>query len=159
MIRYLKISFVLFFAIWAVVSLMANLINIPITFKEVHSITIMSMFKPGEGPPFATESPTMIWLLVALLMLGKVVTLAFCSYGTVSLWRAVKLDAAAFQRAKCWGIFGGGFAVAWFFIGFVVVGEHIFFMFLDPVGLGAAQAAFRYAGFIGIMTLFVAQPD
>ena len=159
MIRYLKCVLMLLVAFWALTALVTSLGGIPHTYKAVHDITVMPMFKPGEGPPFATENPLVIWLGVALIVLGKVATLVPSSMGAVAMFRAVRLDRDGFQRSKQWGIVGCGVGLAWLFLGFATIGENLFFMFLDPIGAGAAAAAFRYAGLLGIIMIFVAMPE
>jgi predicted small integral membrane protein len=159
MIRYLKIFLVVLVALWGLIGAMGNLAKPEVAYEAVHSVTTMPAFEAGEAPPWATENPVVIWLGVALIVLGKLAALVFCGWGAMAMLRAVRVGPERFQAAKRWAVLGCGLALASLFGGFVVIGEMFYLMFMDPGSEHAAAAAFRYGGFIALILIFVAQEE
>lgn len=159
MIRYLKILLVALVALWGLIGFMGNLAKLDVAYEAVQSVTTMPAFEAGEGPPWATDNPVVIWLGVALIVAGKAAPLLFCGWGAIAMLQTVRADPARFREAKRWAVLGCGLALALLFGGFVVIGEMFFLMFMDPGSEQAAAAAFRYGGFIALIMIFVSQED
>lgn len=159
MIRYLKVLLVVLVALWGLIGVMGNLAKLEVAYEAVHSVTTMPAFEAGEGPPWATDNPVVIWPGVALIVAGKLAALLFCGWGAIAMLRTVRADPARFQAAKRWAVLGCGLALASLFGGFVVIGEMFYLMFMDPGSEHAAAAGFRYGGFIALIMIFVAQGE
>jgi predicted small integral membrane protein len=119
----------------------------------------MPGFEPGAAPPWATESPLIAVLGVALIVIGKLAPAVLCGWGTMRMVQARNASADEWHRSKALGIAGCALAVASLFFGWVVIGEFVFMMFLDPGLSQATAAAFRYGGFIALIMIFVAQHE
>ncbi|MCW1402941.1 DUF2165 family protein [Novosphingobium sp. MW5] len=157
-IRYTKILLVFLTGLWAATSLFTNLGALEKTYGALEMVS--SMRELGENsPPWKTSAPGVIWLGVACLLGGKLVTALLSWTGVRRMWKARDADSAAFQASKTLALLGGWSAVVWLFVGFAYFGEVIFFMYLGETGFNVAETAFRYAGYIGLMTLFVGQKD
>lgn len=159
MIRYLKVLLVAMVALWGLIGFMGNLAELDVAYEAVYSVTTMPAFEAGEGPPWATDSPIVIWLGVAWIVLGKLVAVLFCGWGAIAMLRTIRADPVRFKEAKRWAVLGCGLALAVLFGGFIVIGEMFYLMFMDPGSERAAAAAFRYGGFIALIMIFVAQDE
>lgn len=157
MIRYLKILLIALVALWGLIGAFGNVVKLDLAYEQVRAVAAMSHV--ADAPPWATSNPFVVWCGVALIVGGKLAAFLFCSYGAVAMLRNVKADQEAFQRAKRAGVFGCGLAVASLFAGFMVIGETMFLMFMDPGHTKAAEAAFRYGGFIALIMLYTAQRE
>lgn len=157
-IRTTKILMVALFGLWALTSLITNLGAIPKTYGALEMVS--SMRELGDhAPPWATTAPAVVWLGTVCLLVGKLITAMLCFKGSRAMWRMRAGDSTSFQQSKQWAIVGGWSAVIWLFFGFAYFGEVIFFMYLGDMGFKVAETAFRYAGYIGLMTLFVGMRD
>ncbi|PWE18013.1 hypothetical protein DDZ18_05425 [Marinicauda salina] len=159
MIRYLKILLILLVALWGLIGAFGNLAKPDVAYDAVAEVAAMEALPAGERPPWATQSPTVIWLGATLIVAGKIAAFVFCGGGAIAMLRAVNADSAGFQRAKRWALLGCGLAVASLFGGFTVIGETLFLMFLDEGTAQAGAAAFRYGGFIALIMIFTALED
>ena len=159
MVRGLKIAFMLMVAFWAFIAVLGNLTQPGVTYAQVRHVTTMTMFKPGEGPPWASDNAVLIWMGVALIVLGKLAGLFATAYGAAGMYRARHADGAVFNASKKWAILGCGIAIGWLFLGFTTIGENFFYMFLDETGRSSAESAFRYGAMTALMMIFLAQPD
>ena len=159
MIRYLKILLVALVALWGLIGVVNNLAEPDNVYTAVQDVASMPAFEVGEGPPWATDNPVIIWLGVALIIAGKAAALVFCGLGVLAMLRHAGSAPAQFQASKAWAILGCGAALAMLFGGFTVIGEGLFLMVLDPASIPAGAAAFRYGGFIGLIMIFVAQRE
>lgn len=160
MIRLIKIKLVFLVAFWGLMGVLGNLAHLGLTYDNVQQVTSMThMVEAGGAPPWANSNPVVIWLGVLLIVAGKAGALLFGTVGGIAMLRARTASAEAFQVAKKWAIVGCGAAVLMLFGGFTVIGETVFLMFFDPELEHAAQAAFRYGGFIALIMIFLAQRD
>lgn len=65
-------------ALWGLIGAIGNLAKPGVAYEAVQSVTTMPAFEAGEGPPWATDNPVVIWLGVALIVAGKTAALLFC---------------------------------------------------------------------------------
>ena len=79
----------------------------------------------------------------------------------VQLWKVRNTTAEAFNAAKTIGLVGAAICMFMLFFGFVVISGSYFELWrdLETMGYEAHVYAFIYFGFIGIMALFIAQPE
>ena len=157
--RGLKIALMMMVAFWAFIAVQGNLAEMGMTYDQVRHVTTMPMFKPGEGPPWASDNALLIGLGVALIVLGKLAGMVAAGYGAYRMHRARHADSATFNAAKQWAVLGCGITIGWLFLGFTTIGENFYLMFLDEVGRHSAESAFRYGAMTALMMIFVAQPD
>lgn len=159
MVRFIKILLVLLVALWGLIGAIGNLANLDFTYESVKAVTTMPFFEAGQGPPWRSGHPVVVWLGVAVIIGGKLAAAVFCGWGAFRMVRAVRDAGVGFGEAKRWAALGCGLAVASLFGGFTVFGETAFLMFRDPGTEHAAAAAFRYGGFIALIMLFVVQDE
>ncbi|MDJ0907415.1 MAG: DUF2165 family protein [Woeseiaceae bacterium] len=161
MIRTLKILFAGIVAFWGLIGAMGNFASLGIAYEYVEMVTSMSgVFEERDAaPPWRTTSPIVVSAGVALIVLGKLGAMVFCSLGAFKMVRARKADQRSFASAKQWAVFGCGLAVAMLFGGFTVIGETMYLMWIAPDGEHAAAGAWRYGGFIALIMIFIAQAE
>ena len=157
--RWLKIVLVLLVALWGILGALGNLLKLDVAYRMVLATTRIPGAEPGAAPPWATESAFVGVLGVALILLGKLAPAVLCTWGAVRMTAARGATVEDWQRSKSLGVIGCGLALALLFMGWTVIGEFVFMMYLDPGLSQAAAAAFRYAGFIGLIMVFVAQRE
>ncbi len=159
MVRLVKIFLIALVALWGLIGAAGNFAHLDAAYKAVESVTLMPTFPADAAPPWRTDNPVVVWLGVALIVVGKIAAGAFCAYGAVLMVKARRADSAAFQLAKRFALVGCAFAVAMLFGGFTVIGETLYAMFRYPEHVQAAAGAFRYGGFIALIMIFVGQTD
>lgn len=159
MIRMTKILLVVLVSLWGLFGALGNLLNLAGAYQMVLATMRMPGFEPGSAPPWATESPLIAGLGVALIVIGKLAPGVLCGWGSVRMVQARNASPDEWHRSKSLAIAGCGLAVASLFFGWVVIGEFVFMMFLDSGLSQAASAAFRYGGFIALIMIFVAQRE
>lgn len=159
MIRSVKILLVALVALWGVLGAIGNVMNLQGAYVLVLQTLAMPGFEADAAPPWANQSAVLGVLGVALIVFGKLAPAVLCSVGAAHMAAARRDSEADWQSSKSYGIAGCAIAVATLFLGWTVVGEFMFMIFLDPGLANAANAAFRYGGFIALIMLFVAQRE
>lgn len=157
-IRLVKIFLALSVGLWGLIGTIGNLSGLPDIYVAVQQVTLMSGVPEGVGPPWRTESPIVIWLGVAAIVLGKLAALLGGVGGAVML-KHLNSASHEFEHAKRWAIAGCGMAFALMFFSFTVVAETGFFMFYSASEGGAGALAFRYSASFALIALFLAQPE
>ncbi|MEM7741851.1 MAG: DUF2165 family protein [Pseudomonadota bacterium] len=159
MIRWLKIMLVVGVALWGLIGTLGNLMSLDAAFNSVQQVTSMEWLGDGDGPPWRTTNAIVAGMGVALIILGKLIAGVMCAFGAFRMVQSVDREPGLFQQAKRLAIVGAGAAFFMLFIGFTVIGETVYLMFFEPYLVGAAEAAWRYGGFIGLIMIFLAQPE
>lgn len=156
MLRIIKIVLVLSVAVWAFIGALGNIVDWGGTTGAVGAATSMSTFDPVPASGRATSNPAVILLGAIFIVTLKTLTGLLCAAGTWRMWTARAGDAAAFGQAKVLALTGCGVAVFMLFVGWIVIAETWYELWRSPEMRSAAlDAAFRYAGFIGLIALFV----
>ncbi|OAI31785.1 hypothetical protein A1351_00075 [Methylosinus sp. R-45379] len=106
----------------------------------------------------AILSDTLQRLFYAGIIATELAYGALCLYGALRLFGARKGDAARFETAKQWAIGGLALGFALYFFGFMIIGGEWFQMWRS-VDWNFQQPAFRFIGSLGLILLFVAQPE
>ena len=120
----------------------------------------MATFEGGSDSWQATASPIVVYLGVALILSSKIAAGTLCAFGAVTMWRQRSADAATFADAKRLALVGCAVAIAMLFGGFIVIAESWFELWRSDVMRGPVlESAFRYAGMIALIALFVAGKD
>jgi predicted small integral membrane protein len=160
MLRIVKILLILAVAAWGAVGAFLNLVNWEGTLASVAAATSMSTFEGGADSWQATSNALLMWLGAIFIAASKVTAAVFCLVGASRMWQARAADARAFRTAKEFAMVGCGIAVFMLFAGFIVVAESWFEMWRSEFLRAASlESAFRYAGMIALIALFVAMPE
>ncbi len=157
--RYAKIVMTLGLALFGLVVAFDNLIDYGSNFAFVQHVLSMDTTFPGNAlMGRAITAPLLhhagYWLIIAAEALTGLGFLA-CAY---RLWRQVQAPAKAFHRAKALGVIAATIGFANWFIGFMVVGGEWFAMWQSKIWNGQ-EAAFRMFAILGIVLIFLNQPD
>lgn len=136
-----------------------NILDYGANFAAVQHI--LSMDAIGPNSPFAwraiTSAPLHHLAYVGIIA-AELGSSALCFAGAGKLFRARRCSLQSFTRAKDIAIAGLVVALGLYFFGFLVVGGEWFQMWRSQVW-NMQQAAFRFIGSVGVILLFVAQPD
>jgi len=159
-VRTVKIGLIGTVALWGFIGALGNVLDWNQTLGAVAAVTSMASFEGGAGSWQATTNPLVIWLGALFIMLSKVTTGVMCSVGAVQMWQSRRNDASDFRAAKAFGLTGCAIAVIMLFGGFLVIAESWFELWRseDTIRL-ALTDAFRYAGMIALIAIFVATTD
>lgn len=156
MLRIVKVLLILSIAAWALIGVLGNVIDWGGTMGAVGAATSMSSFDPVPASGRATTSGVVILLGALFIVLLKLLTGALCLFGAWQMWAARAGDAEDFARAKAYALTGCGVAMFMLFAGWIVIAETWYELWRSPVMIDLAlNSAFRYAGMIGVMALFV----
>lgn len=160
MLRLVKIMLVLAVAMWGFVGAFHNVADWSGTLGAVKAATSMSTFEGGADSWQATSHAWVVWAGAIFIMLSKLTAAALCTYGAKQMWVARKSDVHSFQFAKELAVTGCGVAVFMLFMGFIVIAESWFELWRSDAMRGPVLgSAFRYAGMIALIALFVASKE
>lgn len=154
--RILKIMLVLTVAAWGFLGAFGNLIDWEGTTGAVSAATSMSTFEETTARWKATTNPGIILAGALFIVLSKLIAAILCTAGALRMWGARRADSVAFHAAKGAALAGCAVAVFMLFGGFIVIAETWFEMWRsDAMRDISLQSAFRYAGMITLIALFV----
>ncbi|WP_416877011.1 DUF2165 domain-containing protein [Litorimonas sp.] len=160
MLRIIKTLLIFSVFLWGIFGAFGNLTDWNGTIGAVEAVASMSTFEGGAESWRATTNPVLILAGALFIILSKVTAGILCLIGGGRMWSARKADAAAFNHAKTFALSGCGVAIFMLFLGFIVIGEGWFELWRSDVFRDlAGQSAFRYAGMIGIVAIFVSMAD
>ncbi len=160
MIRVVKIFLVISLALWGLVGASGNFQSWGETMGSVSAVTTMVTIEGGAGKWQATSNPVIIWAGAIFIAGSKLLMGLMCTLGAVRMLAARGADPATFNAAKTIALAGAGIAVVMLFGGFIVIAESWYELWRSQSELGGAlDAAFRYAGMIALIAIFVAMPD
>lgn len=159
MLRIVKIVLILSVGLWGLLGAIGNLVDWSGTMGSVAAVTAMSTFEGGADRWQATSNPAVVWAGALFIPLFKLAATTACFLGAIRMWNARQSGAAAFAAAKSLALVGCGIAMFGLFLGWIVIGEQWFELWRSPALGAAGDIAFRYAGFVAFIALFVAIPD
>ncbi len=157
--RYAKIVMVSGLAMFGLLVAFDNVIDYPSNFSFVQHVLSMDTVFPGNTLKWrAITAPSLhhaayVAIIAAELLAG----LCFLACA-VKLLANVRGPAAAFHRAKAFGVVGATLGFATWFIGFMVVGGEWFSMWQSPQWNGQ-ESAFRFYMTMMAVLIFLMQPD
>lgn len=159
-IRDLKIVLVTFVGLLGLVYALQNLVNIDAAFGAVSYVLSRAdhVVYPASILP-AITSPALVWLALAVIVTGELSVGALSLKGAFDLWRARKSNAATFNSAKTYALFGCGMALVVWFGFFGVISGAFFQQWQTQAGALSLEGAFQLAGCSGIVLLFVNMAD
>ena len=123
-----------------------------------HVLMMDSTFPGNRGMWRALNSQ---WLHTAFyvgIIAWEVITMILCWWGGVKLARALRTSGLAFNKAKRVAVAALTLAMLMWLVAFLSVGGEWFLMWQSKSWNGQ-DAAFRMFTVIGLVLLFVAQPD
>ena len=160
MVRKAKILMVLTVALWGFVGAFFNVVDWAGTTGAVAAATSMSTWDGGAQSWQATSNPVVVWAGALFIMLSKVIAGALCMVGALRMWRVRDGDASTFSAAKEFALAGCAVAVIMLFGGFIVIAESWFELWRSDAMRGPVlDSAFRYAGMITLIAIFVGMKD
>ena len=160
MLRTVKVMLILSVGIWGLIGALANLSNWDGVIEAVKKTTSMSTWQGGELDWRATNNPMVIYLGAAMIPAAKILSGMLCVTGAWRMWCARKAGGLDFERAKGLALAGCGIALLMLFAGWIVIADTWFQAWRsETLRDSALGTAFRYAGFVGLIALFVAASD
>lgn len=159
MLRIMKILLVLSVALWGLLGAVGNVVDWGGTMGAVSAVTSMSTFEEGAKWQ-ATSNPLIIMAGALFILFSKIIAGLLCLVGAGRMWAARKSDAVVFTQAKTFALSGCAVAAFMLFSGFFVIAEGWFELWRsDALRAPVLASAFRYAGMIALIALFVAIRD
>ncbi len=160
MLRIMKIGLIATVALWGLVGALGNLLDWNQALGAVAAVTSMATFDGGAESWQATTNPVVIWLGALFIMLSKLAVGIMCSVGVMRMWQTRRSTGPDFAMSKVIALSGCAVAVIMLFGGFIVIAESWFELWRSqgPIRM-ALPDAFRYAGMIALIAIFVAMPD
>ena len=160
MLRLVKIALIWTVSLWGFVGAIHNISDWNGTFGAVAAVTSMSTFDGGSGSWQATSQPVLLWAGALFIVLSKLAAAILCAVGGLKMWAAKTQNSDDFNQAKELALAGCAVAVIMLFGGFIVIAESWFELWRSDVMRGPVlETAFRYAGMIALIALFVAVKD
>ena len=160
MVRTMKIGLIVSVALWGFVGALGNILDWNQALGAVAAVTSMATFEGGAESWQATTNPVIMWLGALFIMLSKLATGVMCAIGAGRMWQSRDSDVAEFTAAKAIALAGCAIAVIMLFGGFLVIAESWFELWRSQGQIRLALTdAFRYAGMIALIAIFVATND
>jgi len=160
MLRIVKIGLVITVALWGFIGALGNILDWNQALGAVAAVTSMASFEGGAESWQATTNPVIMWLGALFIMLSKLTTGVMCAVGASRMWQSRRGDVADFRAAKAISLTGCAIAVIMLFGGFLVIAESWFELWRSESTIRLALSdAFRYAGMITLIAIFIATTD
>ena len=123
-----------------------------------HVLSMDSTFPGNRGMWRALSSPAMHLAFYVGIIAWEIVTTILLWWGAANLLRALRRPAAQFNAAKRIPILALTVSLLLWLVAFLTIGAEWFLMWQSHVWNGQ-EAAFRNFAVIGIVLIFLAQPD
>ena len=160
MLRTVKVMLVLAVGVWGLIGAFGNLLNWDGVVAKVVETTTMSTWKSDLLSWRSVSNPVVVHLGAAMIPAAKLLFGALCLTGAWRMWRARTASGTTFEGAKSLALAGCGIALLMLFAGWIVIADTWFEAWRSEIMRDAAlSTAFRYAGFVGLIALFVASRD
>jgi predicted small integral membrane protein len=158
-LRVAKVALVFSVAIFYSFVVLNNITDYNSNYQFVRHVLMMDSTFPGNrGMWRAINSPAWHTIFYLAIIGWETVTMILCWWGGLTMARALRQAPAAFHQAKCVAISGLTFGLLMWFVVFLSVGGEWFLMWQSKNWNGQ-DAAFRMFTVVGIILLFIAQPE
>ena len=158
-LRIAKLALVFAVAIFYSLVVLNNTTDYDSNFQFVRHVLMMDSTFPGNrGMWRALNSPVWHTVFYLLIIAWEAVTMIFCWLGGFLMARALREPATVFHQAKRVATSALTFGLLMWFVVFLSVGGEWFLMWQSKTWNGQ-DAAFRMFTVIGIILLFVVQPE
>lgn len=136
-----------------------NLTDFDSNYQFVRHVLMMDSTFPGNHGMWRSIDSPAIHLVFYLSIIGwEIVTMILLWWGAGSLFRALRRSAAQFNAAKRIPILALAASLLMWLVAFLAVGAEWFLMWQSHSWNGQ-EAAFRNFAIVGVVLLFVAQPE
>jgi predicted small integral membrane protein len=166
-LRLCKIALVASAALFLIIVVLNNTVfDYASNYAFVQHVLAMDSLFSGENQSWrALRDPTpedgswwFYHVFYASIILWEAVAGEICTVGAWKLWQARSATAAAFQKAKALAALGLVVSMLQWFVAFITVGGEWFLMWQSSTWNGQT-AAFRMFACLGLMLVFLMQPD
>ena len=158
-LRIAKLALVFAVAIFYSLVVLNNTTDYDSNYQFVRHVLMMDSTFPGNrGMWRAVNSPVWHTVFYLSIITWETATMILCWLGGFMMARTLRKTPAAFHQAKRIAIAGLTFSLLMWFVVFLSVGGEWFLMWQSKMWNGQ-DAAFRMFTVIGIILLFVAQPE
>ena len=159
MLRATKIALVFGVAIFYTFVVFNNITDYDSNYQFVRHVLMMDSTFPGNrGMWRAINSPAWHTIFYLSIIASETTTMILSWWGGIRLARALKATPADFARAKNVAIVALTLSLLMWFLVFLSVGGEWFLMWQSKTWNGQ-DAAFRMFTVVGIVLLFLAQPE
>ncbi len=156
--RYAKILLVACVGLLLLMVGFDNILDYGANFAGVQHILSMDTVPDSAFQWRAIRSGLLYHVVYDFIMAAEIGSGALCLAGAIRLLRAKGESARAFNAAKDLAIGGLAAGIGLYFLGFMTIGGEWFQMWRSQ-GWNMQEAAFRFVGSVGLILLFVAQPE
>lgn len=158
-VRVAKMALVFAVAIFYSFVVLNNTTDYDSNYQFVRHVLMMDSTFPGNrGMWRALNSPAWHTIFYVSIIAWEAVTMILCWWGGILMARALHDTPAVFHRAKRVALAALTFSLLMWFTVFLGVGGEWFLMWQSKMWNGQ-DAAFRMFTVIGIILLFVVQPE
>jgi predicted small integral membrane protein len=123
-----------------------------------HTLMMDSTFPNNQALWRATNSPAIHTTFYISIIIWESITMILSWWGAIGLTRAITATTAAFHQAKRTAIVALTIGLLMWLVAFLTVGAEWFLMWQSKAWNGQ-EAAFRMFTVIGIILIFLVQPD
>jgi predicted small integral membrane protein len=123
-----------------------------------HVLVMDSTFSENRGMWRAITSPALHTAFYFTIIAWEIATMVLCWWGGIRLARSLQQDARVFRPAKNPAIAGLTLSLLMWLVAFLAVGGEWFLMWQSKTWNGQ-EAAFRMFTVVGIVLLFLVQPE
>ena len=158
-VRLAKIAMVVSIALFATMVAFGNITDYGTNFAFVeHVLSMDTIFERSTIRYRAITSPALHHLAYAVIIATEALMAVLCWIGAWALWRKLRADAGAFNRAKVFAVLGLTLGFLLWQVGFMTIGGEWFGMWQSKSWDGV-PSAFRFVMVIMAVLIFVVLPD
>jgi predicted small integral membrane protein len=158
-LRTAKMSLVFAVALFYLLVVLNNTTDYDSNYQFVRHVMMMDSTLPANrGMVRAIDRPALHTAFYLAIIAWETLTMILCWVGAVNLARRLRGPAAAFHAAKRVAIMGLTLGLLMWLVAFLSVGGEWFLMWQSKTWNGQ-DAAFRMFAVVGIVLLFLVQPD
>lgn len=159
MLRAAKILLVFGIALFYTLVVFNNFTDYNSNYQFIRHVLMMDSTFPGNrGMWRAVNSPAVHTVFYLAIIAWEVVTMLLCWWGGFRLARALHGSATTFHQAKRVTVVALTLSLLMWLVAFLSVGGEWFLMWQSKTWNGQ-EAAFRMFTVVGIVLLFLVQPD
>ena len=158
-IRLSKIALVASVGLFALIIAINNVTDYDANFRYIYHVLAMDTVFPDSRLTWrAIQDPILQRLAYGTIIATESAIALLCFLGAIRLFIDLKQPATTFNQAKNIAICGLILAFLFWFVGFIVIGGEWFTMW-QSADWNGQQPAFRFIGCVGIVLLYLNQPD
>ena len=158
-LRAAKTLLVLAVALFYTFVVLNNLTDYNSNYQFIRHVLMMDSTFPGNrGMWRAINSPAVHTAFYLAIIAWEAVTMLLCWWGGFRLARTLRGSATTFHQAKSVAVTALTLSLLMWLVAFLGVGAEWFLMWQSKTWNGQ-EAAFRMFAVVGIVLLFLAQPD